>query len=53
MGRSVEQLGDRFGPGATGVLQSVLGNPPELFMWLEGATLTVLYAIIAASFWWG
>ena len=21
--------------------------------WLEGATLIVLYAIIAASFWWG
>ena len=25
VGRSVEQLGDRFGPGATGVLQSALG----------------------------
>ncbi len=32
MGRSVEQLGDRFGPGATGVLQSALGNLPELFI---------------------
>ena len=30
--RSVEQLGDRFGPGATGVLQSALGNLPELFI---------------------
>ncbi|MEO6606727.1 MAG: hypothetical protein ABIN55_14075, partial [Aeromicrobium sp.] len=29
VGRSVEQLGDRFGPGATGVLQSALGNLPE------------------------
>jgi Ca2+:H+ antiporter len=28
----VEQLGDRFGPGATGVLQSALGNLPELFI---------------------
>jgi Ca2+:H+ antiporter len=34
VGRSVEQLGDRFGPGATGVLQSALGNLPELFICL-------------------
>jgi len=32
VGRSVERLGDRFGPGATGVLQSALGNLPELFI---------------------
>jgi Ca2+:H+ antiporter len=32
VGRSVDQLGDRFGPGATGVLQSALGNLPELFI---------------------
>ncbi|MGA9100805.1 calcium/proton exchanger [Aeromicrobium sp.] len=32
VGRSVEQIGDRFGPGATGVLQSALGNLPELFI---------------------
>ena len=34
VGRAVEQLGDRFGPGATGVLQSALGNLPELFICL-------------------
>lgn len=32
VGHSVEQLGDRFGAGATGVLQSALGNLPELFI---------------------
>ncbi len=32
VGRSVEQFGDRFGPGATGALQSALGNLPELFI---------------------
>ena len=32
VGRSVEALGDRLGPGATGVLQSGLGNLPELFV---------------------
>lgn len=32
VGRSVDQLGDKFGPGATGVLQSALGNLPELFI---------------------
>ncbi|HET8648848.1 MAG TPA: calcium/proton exchanger [Gemmatimonadales bacterium] len=32
VGRSVEQLGDRFGPGATSVLQTALGNLPEFFI---------------------
>ena len=29
---STEQVGERFGPGVTGVLQSTLGNLPELFV---------------------
>ncbi len=29
---STEQLGERFGPGLTGMLQSTLGNLPELFV---------------------
>jgi Ca2+:H+ antiporter len=32
VGRSVEQLGERFGPGATSALQTALGNLPELFI---------------------
>ena len=32
VGRSVDQLGERLGAGATGVLQSALGNLPELFV---------------------
>jgi Ca2+:H+ antiporter len=32
VGRSVDRLGDRLGPGATGVVQSALGNLPELFV---------------------
>jgi Ca2+:H+ antiporter len=32
VGRSVEALGDRLGPAATGILQSALGNLPELFV---------------------
>ncbi|HEY2792310.1 MAG TPA: calcium/proton exchanger [Micromonosporaceae bacterium] len=32
VGRCVERLGDRLGAGATGVLQSALGNLPELFI---------------------
>jgi Ca2+:H+ antiporter len=32
VGRSVDQLGGRLGAGATGVLQSALGNLPELFV---------------------
>ena len=29
---ATEQVGERWGPGATGVLQSTLGNLPELFV---------------------
>lgn len=32
VGEATEQLGKRLGPGATGVLQSSLGNLPELFV---------------------
>src|SRR3954470_157220 len=32
VGRSVDALGDRLGAGATGVVQSALGNLPELFV---------------------
>lgn len=32
VGDATEQLGNRLGPGATGVLQSALGNLPELFV---------------------
>ncbi|MEO6590466.1 MAG: calcium/proton exchanger [Pyrinomonadaceae bacterium] len=32
VGEGTEQLGSRLGPGATGILQSGLGNLPELFV---------------------
>src|SRR5215475_10732973 len=32
VGDATEQLGCRLGPGATGILQSALGNLPELFV---------------------
>ena len=48
VGRSVEQLGDRFGPGATGVLQSALGNLPELFIALF-ALKAGLVAVVQAA----
>ncbi|HXS54537.1 MAG TPA: calcium/proton exchanger [Hanamia sp.] len=32
VGGATEQLGGHFGPGATGILQSALGNLPELFI---------------------
>jgi Ca2+:H+ antiporter len=32
VGQSIEQVGERMGPGATGLLQSGLGNLPELFV---------------------
>lgn len=52
VGRSVDQLGDRFGPGATGVLQSALGNLPELFISIfalrQGLTEVVRAALIGS-----
>lgn len=52
VGRAVEQLGDRFGAGATGVLQSALGNLPELFIALfalrAGLTMVVQAALIGS-----
>ena len=52
VGRSVDQLGNRFGPGATGVLQSALGNLPELFIALfalkAGLTEVVQAALIGS-----
>src|SRR6266508_2210561 len=50
--RSVEQLGDRFGPGGTGVLQSALGNLPELFIGffaLRAGLVEVVQAAIIGS----
>ncbi len=32
VGNATEQLGSRTGPGVTGILQSALGNLPELFV---------------------
>lgn len=32
VGAATEQLGERMGPGATGILQSAIGNLPELFV---------------------
>jgi Ca2+:H+ antiporter len=32
VGAATDQLGKRMGPGATGILQSALGNLPELFV---------------------
>ncbi|MBO0870234.1 MAG: calcium/proton exchanger [Micromonosporaceae bacterium] len=52
VGRSVDQLGDRFGAGATGVLQSALGNLPELFISffaLRAGLLTVVQSAIIGS----
>lgn len=55
VGRSVEALGPRLGAGATGVVQSALGNLPELFVVLfalksklyEVATATMVGSVLA------
>ncbi len=55
VGRSVEALGGRLGAGATGVVQSALGNLPELFVVLfalkaklyQVATATIVGSVLA------
>ncbi|MHB8451902.1 MAG: calcium:cation antiporter [Mycobacteriales bacterium] len=52
VGRSVHGLGSRLGSGATGVLQSALGNLPELFVGifaLRAGLLTVVRAALIGS----
>ena len=52
VGHATEQLGSRMGPGATGVLQSALGNLPELFVCifaLRAGLDTVVQAALVGS----
>jgi Ca2+:H+ antiporter len=52
VGQSIEQVGERFGPRATGLLQSTLGNLPELFVGVfalqQGLTNVVQAALIGS-----
>ena len=48
VGRSVEALGGRLGPAATGILQTALGNLPELFVILF-ALKAGLYGVVKAT----
>src|SRR5205823_10079253 len=52
VGDGTEQLGHRLGHGATGVLQSALGNLPELFIAIfalrAGLVLVVQTALIGS-----
>ena len=48
VGNSVEAMGERLGAGATGVVQGVLGNLPELFVVLF-ALKSKLYAVATAT----
>src|SRR6185436_17520604 len=51
---STEQVGERFGPAVTGVLQSMLGNLPELFVVLfalnAGQVVVAQTSIIGSIF---
>ena len=52
VGQSLEQVGARLGPGPTGVLQSALGNLPELFIGifsLRAGLISVVQASIVGS----
>jgi Ca2+:H+ antiporter len=51
---ATEQLGERFGPAVTGILQSTLGNLPELFVVIfalqKGELVVAQTAIIGSIF---
>lgn len=52
VGQATDQVGSRLGPGATGVLQSALGNLPELFVGvfaLRAGLLDVVQAALIGS----
>ncbi|MGZ6270176.1 MAG: calcium/proton exchanger [Candidatus Limnocylindrales bacterium] len=52
VGEGTNQLGRRLGPGATGVLQSALGNLPELFVAifaLQAGLVAVVQAALIGS----
>ena len=52
VGQAIEQLGSRLGPSATGILQSALGNLPELFIGifaLRAGLVTVVQAALVGS----
>jgi Ca2+:H+ antiporter len=52
VGVAVDQIADRLGAGATGVLQSALGNLPELFIGifaLRQGLITVVQAAVVGS----
>jgi Ca2+:H+ antiporter len=52
VGQATEQLGSRLSPGATGVLQSALGNLPELFIGIfslrAGLVTVVQFALVGS-----
>jgi Ca2+:H+ antiporter len=51
---ATEQLGERFGPGVTGLMQSTLGNLPELFVVIfalqKGELIVAQTAIVGSVF---
>jgi Ca2+:H+ antiporter len=52
VGEGTDELGSRLGPGATGVLQSALGNLPELFISifaLQAGLVTVVQTALIGS----
>ena len=52
VGAAIEQVGERLGPGPTGLLQSALGNLPELFVGIfalrNGLTQVVQAALVGS-----
>ena len=52
VGQAIDQVGERLGPGPTGLLQSTLGNLPELFVGIfalsSGLTEVVRAALVGS-----
>lgn len=48
VGQSIEQVGERLGPGPTGLIQSCLGNLPELFVGIFALRAGLVQVVQAA-----
>jgi Ca2+:H+ antiporter len=48
VGQSIEQVGERLGPGPTGLLQSSLGNLPELLVGIFALRAGLVHVVQAA-----
>jgi Ca2+:H+ antiporter len=51
IGEATDQLGNHLGPAATGIVQSAVGNLPELFVCIFSLQAGLITVVPASSLW--